>query len=284
MHRALAGRPVLAGVDLVVPAGATVALMGPSGAGKTTLVRHLLGLQVPESGEVLLAGRPVKAMSDSELRRALRDVAAVVQGPGDGLMGSSSVRDNVLYVLEHTTGLSPRDRRREAQHWLRVLGLEGRAGALAQELSRGERKRAALARALAPGKPVLVLDDLEGGLDPVRTALVCDVVADHLREGRRTCLLTTHSTEVAQRLADRVAVLSGGRIAHEGPVGEVLALAAAPAPASVLAPVGPPPVAATPTGRPRLVLLLLVLLVVLALIAQQLLDQLGSGHRVLAPF
>jgi phospholipid/cholesterol/gamma-HCH transport system ATP-binding protein len=216
--------PVLFRLGLHLAPGTVTVLMGPSGSGKTTLVRHLAGLVAPGRGTVTVDGVDVHAAGEAQLRRLRRGMSVLFGGPSvfeSSLFGSLSAYDNLAYALDGR-GLSPERVERIAMHRLREMRLHDRAGALPAELPAHGRKRLAIARTLAVEAPVLVLDELETGLDAAHAdTLVAAVREQHERTGA-TVLVTTHDIALARELADTVAILCHGRIVACGPPSELL--------------------------------------------------------------
>jgi ABC-type multidrug transport system ATPase subunit len=216
--------PVLFRLGLHLAPGTVTVLMGPSGSGKTTLVRHLAGLVAPGRGTVTVDGVDVHAAGEAQLRRLRRGMSVLFGGPSvfeSSLFGSLSAYDNLAYALDGR-GLSPERVERIAMHRLREMRLHDRADALPAELPAHGRKRLAIARTLAVEAPVLVLDELETGLDAAHAdTLVAAVREQHERTGA-TVLVTTHDIALARELADTVAILCHGRIVACGPPSELL--------------------------------------------------------------
>jgi len=211
------GRLLLDRVSLNVPAGATVVLLGRSGSGKTTLLRTVNGMHAITKGEVRVRGRSVAEQDPIALRRS---IGYVIQEAG--LFPHFSVERNVGLVLEING--EPRAAIRERAHaLLDIVGLDPRqyADRMPYALSGGQRQRVGLARALAAGQDILLMDEPFGALDPMTRAEMQDVLRDLTRRGdgaRTTVLLVTHDLEEALYLADRgdgdrVVLIEEGRIA-----------------------------------------------------------------------
>jgi iron complex transport system ATP-binding protein len=213
LHVALGGREVLHGVDLDVPAGRWTAIAGPNGAGKTTLLKALAQLLPPLSGEVSLQGRPAGRWPARERARALawlgqneggsedllaRDVVMLGRLPHQDWLGSACPADHaaVHAAMDQTQSWDWRDR---------PLG----------SLSGGERQRVLLARALAVGAPLLVMDEPLANLDPPHQADWLALVRAHVAQGGTAVSVLHEITLVLQ--ADDVVVVDAGRVVHHGP-------------------------------------------------------------------
>lgn len=216
----------LAGVDLDVAAGETVAVMGPSGCGKSTLLHLLGGLERPSSGEVWLAGRRIEGLSEKALARMRRQAVGFVF-QAFHLMDELTALENVeLPAL--LAGHSPRAARRRAAELLDRVGLTDRAGHLPSALSGGQRQRVAIARALGNDPLVVLADEPTGNLDSSATRDVLRLL-DSLRAAGQTLLIVTHDERIAAT-ADRLISMRDGVFVEEtrlrpGPSGPLGALA-----------------------------------------------------------
>ncbi len=196
------------GVSLSVAGGELLAVVGPSGCGKTTLLRLVAGLEQPDAGSVLIDGRDVTAMPPER-----RDVGFVFQQ--FALFPNMTVAGNVEYGLKRK-GASRKERARRVEEMLDMVGLAELAHRRPDQLSAGQQQRVALARALAPRPKTLLLDEPLSALD----AAIRVRLRDELREAQRrlgiTTILVTHDQEEALAVADRVAVMNGGRLEQVG--------------------------------------------------------------------
>ena len=215
------GRALLENVTLEVKAGTTVALLGTSGSGKTTLLRAVNGLHGISSGDVLVRGQSVTTQDAIALRRS---IGYVIQETG--LFPHFNVERNVGLVLEIEG--RPRAAIRERAHaLLEMVGLNSRefARRMPHELSGGQRQRVGLARALAAGQDILLMDEPFGALDPLTRAEMQDVLRNltlNVHEKRTTVLLVTHDLDEALYLAERIVLIEQGRVVANLSAGEFL--------------------------------------------------------------
>jgi ABC-type polar amino acid transport system ATPase subunit len=206
------GHPVLAGVTFEVARGELVALMGPSGVGKTTVLRLIAGLEIFRSGslhveEITLSG--VDGHPPAILRELRAKVGMVFQF--HHLFEHLSVLKNVSLAPIYARGIARREAEERARALLAALGVEHRAHALPRELSGGEAQRVAIARALAVDPPLLLLDEPTASLDANRRAELRDLLRGLTREGR-TLVVATHDEEFARQCASRVLRVREGRV------------------------------------------------------------------------
>jgi phospholipid/cholesterol/gamma-HCH transport system ATP-binding protein len=216
---------ILHGVDLSVPAGEITVLLGPSGAGKTVTISHIVGLIHPDRGTVEIEGKNLAKISDTELNALRQRMAVVLQGTLPftcGLFFSLNVYENVAFALRQRNRWSEARVHEATMTHLEMVGLRDRAESMPEELSAGMCKRVAIARALALEAKILIVDDFDSGIDGVRLSLLCEMLEEVHRESGATFLVTTHNMSAARRLADNVAVINDGRIVASGPAGEVL--------------------------------------------------------------
>ncbi len=218
-------RPVLTGVDLAVTAGEVLAVAGASGSGKTTLLRVVLGLAAPAAGVVRLAGREVSRRGKISVPPEERQLAVVFQELA--LWPHLSVAGNLeLGLRQRVEGRA--QRRRKARDFLAKVGLADRADAFPGELSGGEQQRVAIARALVLEPRAVLLDEPLANLDVALKHELLALFAQLLGRPEVTGVLVTHDPAEAAALADRIALLEGGRIAQIGRPEELIAEAAAP--------------------------------------------------------
>lgn len=226
VETSLGGTRVLRGVSFAAPAGRITVLLGPSGVGKTTCLRHVVGLLAPDDGDVLIDGQSRLTMRKAAGLALSSRFGVLLQGSGlygSALWDSMSVEQNLLHQLRVQRDWDEDALQLRCAERLQEVGLADSAKLMPSELSAGMRKRAALARALVADPDFAVLDSLELGVDPVRLSGLVELIRRRHDELGATYLIATQSMEVASRLADEIVVLWGGRAIEQGPAGPVLA-------------------------------------------------------------
>ncbi len=213
--------PILDGIDLDFVDNAITTVLGPSGTGKSVLLKHIVGLLEPDEGEVSVFGEDIWHVPES-VRYELRKRFGVLFQDG-ALFGSMNLYDNVAFPLRKHTGKSEAEIREIVMANLREVGLERAIDKAPNEISGGMRKRAGFARALVMRPDVVLFDEPDSGLDPVRTKLLCQLIADVHREHGGTYIVITHDIPSARILSDYVAVLWKGKIVYYGTADEAFA-------------------------------------------------------------
>lgn len=218
---AFGDRVVLDGINLSVAERETLCVLGGSGAGKSTILRLILGLLDPTEGEILVKGRDMSTSSYSDVLEIRREMGMVFQGAA--LFDSLTVFDNVgFYLFEHS-GLPEEVIAERVTAALEVVDLDPETvmPLLPSELSGGMRKRVGLARALIHEPCMLLYDEPTSGLDPITTRTIDELILKLQRDLGVTSVVVTHDLESAFRIADRLALLSEGRIVFEGSAEEM---------------------------------------------------------------
>ncbi len=210
---------ILNQLNLGLPDNQISMVLGPSGTGKSVLVKHIVGLLYPDSGDVLVHGESVPAMTDDELFEMRKKFGLLFQ---DGaLFGSMNVYDNVAFPLRQHTDKGEEEIGEICNRRLREVGLGEAMYKMPNELSGGMRKRAGFARALVLDPAIVMFDEPDSGLDPVRTALLCELIREVHEENGGCYLVISHDISSARRIADFLAVLWKGRIVESGPAEEL---------------------------------------------------------------
>jgi phospholipid/cholesterol/gamma-HCH transport system ATP-binding protein len=210
---------VLNGLNLGLPDNQISMILGPSGTGKSVCIKHMVGLLYPDEGDVLVHGESVPDMADEELFEMRKKFGVLFQ---DGaLFGSMNVYDNTAFPLRQHTDKGEDEIREIVSRRLGEVGLAAAAEKMPNELSGGMRKRAGFARALVLDPDIVLFDEPDSGLDPVRTALLCELIMEvHEENGGAYCVIT-HDIMSARRVADYIAILWKGRIVESGPASEL---------------------------------------------------------------
>ncbi|MGR3495903.1 ABC transporter ATP-binding protein [Citreimonas sp.] len=223
VHKTFGANRVLRGVDLAVPGGSSMVIIGGSGSGKSVLLKCILGLVPPDAGKILLDDRDV---AGTKVRRAERDAFLARFGmlfQGGALFDSLPVWQNVAFRLLRGALARPRDEARAiAIDKLRRVGLSPDvADKLPAELSGGMQKRVGLARAIAAEPEIIFFDEPTTGLDPIMAGVINDLIREIVTEMGATAMTITHDMSSVRAIADRVAMLHAGRIQWTGPVGDL---------------------------------------------------------------
>jgi phospholipid/cholesterol/gamma-HCH transport system ATP-binding protein len=215
LRKSYNGVEVLKGIDFEVNAGEIFVIMGPSGSGKSVLLRQLIGLEEPDNGEVLIEGQPIQSPDISSRYR----VAMVFQS--GALLTSMTVAENVgFYLTEHQLK-SPDEIAKIVAKDLDQVGLRGTENKMPDELSGGMRKRVAIARALAVEPQLIFYDEPTSELDPVSAVSIAEEIVKLNERIHATTLVVSHDRDLAFGIAHRIAVLEDGQIVAIGTPDEI---------------------------------------------------------------
>ena len=215
LRKSYNGELVLTGLDFDVRPGEIFVIMGPSGSGKSVLLKHIIGLETPDAGEILIDGKPISGEGVMDQYR----MAMVFQS--GALLNSLSVGENVgLYLAEHQMA-SPEKIALIVAEKLEVVGLKGLEGRSPGELSGGMKKRVAIARALVVEPQLILYDEPTSELDPVMAATVADQILKLKSRIDATSIVVTHDRNLAFEIADRIAIIQEGAIIFIGTSDEV---------------------------------------------------------------
>lgn len=221
LHFSRGSRKIFDGVDIDIRRGQVTAIMGPSGTGKTTLLRHLTGQLPFDSGQVTVLGEEISQLRHEPLYRLRRRMGMLFQH--GALLTDLSVFDNVAFPLRENTDLPETLIRTLVLLKLQSVGLRGAAALMPAELSGGMARRVALARAIALDPELMLYDEPFVGLDPIAVAAVVELIITLNRTLGVTSLVVAHEIEHLRRVADRLVVLSDGGIIADGSFEQVLA-------------------------------------------------------------
>jgi len=206
---------VLDGISLTIEKGKTTVVIGPSGCGKTVLVKHLILLLRPSSGEVYFKGRRIDNLDEKELDRVRTRFGFLFQG--GALFDSLSVAENITFPIRQHFEIEDWSQVEElVKTKLAMVGLEGFQGFYPANLSGGQRKRVALARAIALNPEVVLYDEPTTGLDPIRADVINEIILKLQRELAVTSVVVTHDMTSAYKIADRIIMLHHGKIIADG--------------------------------------------------------------------
>ncbi|MFQ5809378.1 MAG: ABC transporter ATP-binding protein [Armatimonadota bacterium] len=212
------GVAILSDISFHVDAGEILAVMGTSGCGKTTLLRNIIGLVRPTSGDVFVDGVPIAGLSERELVGVRRKMGMCFQY--SALFDSMSVGENVAFPLRRHTRLPEDEIRAVVSEKLTIVGMDGRESMMPGELSGGERKRVGIARALALQPAIMLYDEPSSGLDPVMAGVIDELIVCLRDEFDVTSVLVSHHVKNVFEIADHVVMLHEGRmVAQSSPDG-----------------------------------------------------------------
>jgi phospholipid/cholesterol/gamma-HCH transport system ATP-binding protein len=201
---------VLQGIDLRIQPGQATVIIGPSGCGKTVLLKHMIALLRPDRGEVWYRDKKISSMSERKLYDVRKRYGFVFQG--GALFDSMTVEQNVCFPMrEHSTG-STEEQKEQCCRVLSMVGLEGLQDRLPVELSGGQKKRVALARAIALDPELILYDEPTTGLDPIRSDLINELILRMQDELGSTNVVVTHDMASARKVGDRIIMLHEGKI------------------------------------------------------------------------
>ena len=220
LRKILGGREVLRGVDLDIYKGTTTTILGISGCGKTTLLKHIVGLLRPDQGDIFVDGTDLRAAGRDELFAIRQKIGMVFQGAA--LLQSLSVIENVGLPLHENTRMKQQEVEKIAREKLRLVRLSGYEHYFPAGLSGGMRKRAGVARAIVTDPDIILYDEPTTGLDPIITNTVNELIMDMQESLRVTSVVISHDIASARMISDYIAILHEGRIFAYGTPDEVM--------------------------------------------------------------
>ena len=221
VHKSFGRNHVLRGLNMALPEDKISMIIGPSGTGKSVCIKHIVGLLYPDEGDVIVHGQSIPSLKDADLFELRKKFGVLFQ---DGaLFGSLNLYDNVAFPLRQHTEKGEEEVEDIVNRRLREVGLTDAGEKMPNELSGGMRKRAGFARALVLEPDIVLFDEPDSGLDPVRTALLCELIKEVHAENGGCYVVITHDIMSARRVAEHISVLWKGRIVESGPAQELFA-------------------------------------------------------------
>jgi phospholipid/cholesterol/gamma-HCH transport system ATP-binding protein len=220
LGKRFADRVVLTNINLSIEKGKTTVIIGPSGCGKTVLIKHLIMLLRPSSGEVLFQGQRIDNLRENELARIRTHFGFLFQA--GALFDSLTVAENIIFPFrQQRKTLNWDELHTVVQDKLAMVGLDGFQNYYPANLSGGQQKRVALARAIAMDPEVMLYDEPTTGLDPIRSDIINELVLKLKREIDVTSVVVTHDMKSAYKIADRIIMLHNGKIVADGTADDI---------------------------------------------------------------
>ena len=216
INKSFNSKKVLNNTNLQIEKGRITVIIGRSGEGKSVLIKHIIGLLRPDSGEILLDGQDITKMTERELNEVRRRFGMLFQGAA--LFDSMTVGENVAFPLREHTEMPETDLKKVVKEKLRKVGLKDIENMMPADLSGGMKKRVGLARAIAMDPEIVLFDEPTTGLDPVMSDNIATLILDTQRDLKTTYVVITHDIPLTYKIADKVAMLHEGKIVEQGDV------------------------------------------------------------------
>jgi len=214
LQKKIGQQEILCGVDLKISSGETLAIIGRSGGGKSVLLKHMVGLMEPDSGEIWIQGQNIIGMNERQLGAIRKKVGILFQG--GALFDSMTVEDNIAFPLREAGERDRKVLRSKVSEMLEVMEMEGQEDKMPESLSGGMKKRVGLARAIIRRPSCVLYDEPTAGLDPVVADSINRLIRRLQQRFGMTSVVVTHDMKSAFDVADRIAYLHGGRIYFNG--------------------------------------------------------------------
>jgi len=219
LRKSFDGFEVLRGVNLTIPENKITFIMGQSGTGKSVLLKHIVGLLKPDSGEIWFKNKDITKLSEKELQKVRRKIGFLFQE--GALFDSMTVKENIMFPLKEHFKMSKREMEKVAEELLSVVDLLPAKDKYPSELSGGMKKRAALARTLALKPQIVLFDEPTTGLDPILQVSILELIKSLKEKYNLTCIIVSHDLGLAFKFADYIAFLHGGIIIEIGTPEEI---------------------------------------------------------------
>lgn len=220
VEKTLDGKKVLGGIDLEIPRRRITAIIGLSGAGKSVLLKHMIGLVRPDRGRVRVDGVDISRLGRAELYKVRRRFGMLFQG--GALFDSMTVFDNVAFPLREKTGLTEEEIRERVAQRLAQVGLEGACGKYPDELSGGMARRVAFARAMVTDPEIILFDEPTTGLDPIIRNSILNLICHTYHRHCYTMVMISHDIPDIFQWCHHVVVLHGGKVVEAAPTDAVV--------------------------------------------------------------
>ena len=214
LKKQLGGKQVLAGVDLDIPTGCTIVILGRSGTGKSVLLKHIIGLMQPDEGTIEVDGEIMTGLRERELNEVRKRFGMLFQSAA--LFDSLSVGDNIALPLREHTRMSAAEISQRVRERLEWVGMQGVEDNRTSSLSGGMRKRVGLARAIAMDPAYILYDEPTTGLDPIMSDVINRLIRSLQKRIGVTSIVVTHDLHSAMQVGDRIAMLHDGRVVFTG--------------------------------------------------------------------
>jgi phospholipid/cholesterol/gamma-HCH transport system ATP-binding protein len=214
IHKSFGEQKVLDGLNLEIEDGKTTVIIGKSGGGKSVLLKHIIGLLKPDSGQVLVNGIDITTLNDRELNEVRKNFGMLFQEAA--LFDSMNVGDNVAFPLREHTKKNEKEIMEIVDERLSAVGLPGVENKMPSELSGGMRKRVGLARALAMHPQIILYDEPTTGLDPIMTEAINDLIINTQKNFNVTCVVISHDIGSIFEIGHNIAMLYDGKIVEYG--------------------------------------------------------------------
>jgi len=214
IHKSFGRQKVLNGLNLEIEDGETTVIIGGSGGGKSVLLKHIIGLLRPDSGQVIVDGVDIASLNDRDLNEIRKKFGMLFQEAA--LFDSMNVMENVAFPLREHTRKKEREIRQVVAEMLKAVGLPGVETKMPSELSGGMRKRVGLARAIAMHPQIVLFDEPTTGLDPVMTEAINELIIETQRNFDLTCVVISHDVQSIFTVGHKIAMLYEGEIIEYG--------------------------------------------------------------------
>lgn len=220
LYKGFDGTPVLKDINVVYEPGKCNMIIGASGSGKTVLLKNLIGLLEPDSGEISFGDRKLSSMTDNEKRLLRKDIGVLFQG--SALFDFATVLENVMFPMEFFTDWGYAERKERAQYCLEKVNVIGSDSKYPNALSGGMQKRVGIARAIALNPSYLFCDEPNSGLDPYTSILIDELISNLTKEFNMTTVVNTHDMNSILEIGDKIAFMSQGSLLWQGDKNTIL--------------------------------------------------------------